>query len=170
MAQITAEIEAGSFEWKLALEDVHLNIEARLTQLVGDAGKRLHTGRSRNDQVATDVRLWLRDEIDGLARCSWNCSARWSRWRRQERRGHPARLHAPAGGAAGELRHHLLAYVEMFARDAERFADVRRRTNRPAAGRAALAGTSYPLDRERVAKTLGMVDGKPRCARTAWTR
>ena len=67
MAQITAEIEAGSFEWKLALEDVHLNIEARLTQLVGDAGKRLHTGRSRNDQVATDVRLWLRDEIDGLS-------------------------------------------------------------------------------------------------------
>ena len=66
MAQITAEIEAGSFEWKLALEDVHLNIEARLTQLVGDAGKRLHTGRSRNDQVATDVRLWLRDEIDGI--------------------------------------------------------------------------------------------------------
>ncbi|MDO9611017.1 MAG: lyase family protein, partial [Serpentinimonas sp.] len=66
MAAIVAEIEAGRFEWKLELEDVHLNIEARLTQLVGDAGKRLHTGRSRNDQVATDVRLWLRDEIDGL--------------------------------------------------------------------------------------------------------
>ncbi len=80
MAQIAAEIEAGQFDWKLELEDVHLNLEARLTQLVGDAGKRLHTGRSRNDQVATDVRLWLRGEIDQLACCSPTCSARSSIW------------------------------------------------------------------------------------------
>ena len=134
MAQITAEIEAGSFEWKLALEDVHLNIEARLTQLVGDAGKRLHTGRSRNDQVATDVRLWPR-RIEGIGTLLVELQ-RAGGDGRQERRGHPARLHAPAGGAAGELRHHLLAYVEMFARDAERFADVRRRTNRLPLGSA----------------------------------
>jgi argininosuccinate lyase len=110
MAQIRDEITAGRFEWKLALEDVHLNIEARLTELVGAAGKRLHTGRSRTHlQVAQPV----------------------------------------------SFAHHLLAYVEMFSRDAERLADVRRRTNRLPLGAAALAGTSYPLDRERVARTLG---------------
>jgi len=115
MAQITSEIEAGGFDWKLDLEDVHLNIEARLTQLVGDAGKRLHTGRSRNDQVATDVRLWLRGEIDVIS------------------------------GLLVELQKSL---VET--------ADVRRRVNVLPLGAAALAGTTYPLDRERVARTLGM--------------
>jgi argininosuccinate lyase len=80
MAQIVSEIEAGASTWKLELEDVHLNIEARLTALVGDAGKRLHTGRSRNDQVATDVRLWLRGEIDSCRRCWRRCSARWWTW------------------------------------------------------------------------------------------
>ncbi len=156
MAQITQEIESGQSEWKLDLEDVHLNIEARLTQLVGDAGKRLHTGRSRNDQVATDVRLWLRGEIDLIA-------------------GLLVELQKALVGIADKhadvilpgfthlqvaqpvsFGHHMLAYVEMFARDAERMADVRGRVNRLPLGSAALAGTSYPLDRERVARSLGM--------------
>jgi argininosuccinate lyase len=156
MAQITAEIEAGSFEWKLDLEDVHLNIEARLTQLVGDAGKRLHTGRSRNDQVATDVRLWLRGEIDlivdllkDLQRALVDVAER-----------HvdvilPGFTHLQVAQPVS-FGHHMLAYVEMFARDADRMGDVRRRVNVLPLGSAALAGTTYPLDRERVARTLGM--------------
>ena len=163
MAQITAEIEAGSFEWKLALEDVHLNIEARLTQLVGDAGKRLHTGRSRNDQVATDVRLWLRDEIDGIGTLLVELQRALVEMADKNAEVIlPGFTHLQVAQPVS-FGHHLLAYVEMFARDAERFADVRRRTNRLPLGSAALAGTSYPLDRERVAKTLGMVDddGKP---------
>ncbi|WP_395691891.1 argininosuccinate lyase [Piscinibacter sp.] len=163
MAQITAEIEAGSFEWKLALEDVHLNIEARLTQLVGNAGKRLHTGRSRNDQVATDVRLWLRDEIDGIGTLLVELQRALVEMADKNAEVIlPGFTHLQVAQPVS-FGHHLLAYVEMFARDAERFADVRRRTNRLPLGSAALAGTSYPLDRERVAKTLGMVDddGKP---------
>ncbi len=163
MAQITAEIEAGSFEWKLALEDVHLNIEARLTQLVGDAGKRLHTGRSRNDQVATDVRLWLRDEIDGIGTLLVELQRALVEMADKNAEVIlPGFTHLQVAQPVS-FGHHLLAYVEMFARDAERFADVRRRTNRLPLGSAALAGTSYPLDRERVARTLGMVDddGKP---------
>ncbi|MFM2208772.1 MAG: hypothetical protein RIQ96_415 [Pseudomonadota bacterium] len=163
MAQITQEIESGAFEWKLDLEDVHLNIEARLTQLVGDAGKRLHTGRSRNDQVATDVRLWLRDEIDGI-------TALLAELQRALVDLADANVEVILPGFTHlqvaqpvSFGHHLLAYVEMFARDAERMADVRRRTNRLPLGSAALAGTSYPLDRERVARTLGMVSdhGEP---------
>ncbi|MFT3719712.1 argininosuccinate lyase [Pseudorhodoferax sp.] len=156
MAQIAQEIESGAFDWKLDLEDVHLNIEARLTQLAGDAGKRLHTGRSRNDQVATDVRLWLRGEIDlidglltdlqkalvGIAEQNADVIL-------------PGFTHLQVAQPVS-FGHHMLAYVEMFARDAERMADVRRRTNRLPLGAAALAGTSYPLDRERVARTLGM--------------
>lgn len=158
MAQITQEIESGAFDWKLDLEDVHLNIEARLTQLVGDAGKRLHTGRSRNDQVATDVRLWLRGEIDTIGGlltelqqalvdiAAANVDVIL-----------PGFTHLQVAQPVS-FGHHLLAYVEMFARDAERMADVRRRTNRLPLGSAALAGTTYPLDRARVARTLGMVD------------
>ena len=158
MAQIWSDIETGQFEWKLDLEDVHLNIEARLTQLVGDAGKRLHTGRSRNDQVATDVRLWLRGETDLIidllnelqkslvAVAEKNVDVIM-----------PGFTHLQVAQPVS-FAHHLLAYVEMFARDAERFVDVRRRTNRLPLGSAALAGTTYPLDRERVARTLGMVD------------
>ena len=158
MSQIGEEIAAGDFEWKLDLEDVHLNIEARLTQLVGDAGKRLHTGRSRNDQVATDVRLWLRGEIDligglltDLQRALVDIA---------ERNADvilPGFTHLQVAQPVA-FGHHMLAYVEMFSRDAERMADVRRRVNRLPLGAAALAGTSYPLDRERVARTLGMVD------------
>lgn len=155
MAQIRADIEAGRFEWKLELEDVHLNIEARLTALVGDAGKRLHTGRSRNDQVATDVRLWLRGEIDALA----PLLAQMQRALLDVAAPHtetilPGYTHLQVAQPVS-FAHHLLAYVEMFARDAERLADVRERVNRLPLGAAALAGTSYPLDRERVAKALG---------------
>jgi argininosuccinate lyase len=156
LAQVRQEIEAGTFEWQLDLEDVHLNIEARLTQLVGDAGKRLHTGRSRNDQVATDVRLWLRGEIDTLAMLLIELQrALVDVAEANVDVILPGFTHLQVAQPVS-FGHHLLAYVEMFARDAERFADVRRRTNRLPLGAAALAGTSYPLDRERVAQTLGM--------------
>jgi argininosuccinate lyase len=155
LAQITADIEAGRFAWQLALEDVHLNIEARLTTLVGDAGKRLHTGRSRNDQVATDLRLWLRGEIDQLApllpqmqRTLVELAAQHSNTVM------PGFTHMQVAQPVS-FAHHLLAYVEMFARDAERLSEVRKRVNQLPLGAAALAGTSYPLDRARVAKTLG---------------
>ncbi len=158
MAQIWSEIESGQFEWKLDLEDVHLNIEARLTQLVGDAGKRLHTGRSRNDQVATDVRLWLRSEMDLIIDLLVDLQE--SLVEEAEKNVEvilPGFTHLQVAQPVS-FAHHLLAYVEMFARDAERMSDVRRRTNRLPLGSAALAGTTYPLDRERVARTLGMVD------------
>ncbi len=158
MAQIIAEIETGKFEWKLDLEDVHLNIEARLTQLVGDAGKRLHTGRSRNDQVATDVRLWLRSEIDLISNLLVDLQKALVTVAGQNVEVIlPGFTHLQVAQPVS-FGHHMLAYVEMFARDAERMADVRRRVNRLPLGSAALAGTSYPLDRERVARTLGMVD------------
>ena len=155
LTQIAGEIEAGSFEWKLELEDVHLNIEARLTQLIGDAGKRLHTGRSRNDQVATDVRLWLRGEIDNLA----ERLADMQRALVELAASHtdtvmPGYTHMQVAQPVS-LAHHLLAYVEMFARDGERLADVRKRVNRLPLGAAALAGTSFALDRDRVAAALG---------------
>jgi argininosuccinate lyase len=155
LAQVKSEIDAGRFEWKLELEDVHLNIEARLTALVGDAGKRLHTGRSRNDQVATDVRLWLRGEIDALAplvsdmqRALLDVAAPHTETIL------PGYTHLQVAQPVS-FAHHLLAYVEMFARDAERLAEVRKRVNKLPLGAAALAGTSYPLDRESVAKELG---------------
>ena len=155
MARITEDIESGAFEWKLDLEDVHLNIEARLTQLVGDAGKRLHTGRSRNDQVATDVRLWLRDEIDALLPLLADMQrALVEVADRNVDTILPGFTHMQVAQPVS-FAHHLLAYVEMFARDAERLEDVRKRVNRLPLGAAALAGTSYPLDRERVARTLG---------------
>jgi argininosuccinate lyase len=156
MGAIRSEIESGAFEWKLDLEDVHLNIEARLTQLVGDAGKRLHTGRSRNDQVATDVRLWLRGEIDAIT--GLLSELQRSLLSVAEKNADvilPGFTHLQVAQPVS-FGHHMLAYVEMFARDAERLADVRKRVNRLPLGSAALAGTTYPLDRERVAKTLGM--------------
>jgi len=158
LAQITAEIETGKFEWQLDLEDVHLNIEARLTQLVGDAGKRLHTGRSRNDQVATDVRLWLRTEIDLIN--SLLADLQKALLAVAEKHVDvilPGFTHLQVAQPVS-FGHHMLAYVEMFARDAQRMADVRRRVNCLPLGAAALAGTTYPLDRERVARTLGMID------------
>ena len=163
MAKITQDIESGAFDWKLDLEDVHLNIEARLTQLVGDAGKRLHTGRSRNDQVATDVRLWLRGEIDLIAELLTDLQKALL----EVAEKHvdvilPGFTHLQVAQPIS-FGHHMLAYVEMFSRDAERMNEVRQRVNRLPLGAAALAGTSYPLDRERVATTLGMVSptGQP---------
>jgi argininosuccinate lyase len=156
MAQVRAEIESGAFEWKLDLEDVHLNIEARLTQLVGDAGKRLHTGRSRNDQVATDVRLWLRGEIDLISELlSGLQKALLALAEQNADVVLPGFTHLQVAQPVS-FGHHMLAYVEMFARDHERMADVRKRVNRLPLGAAALAGTTYPLDREWVAQELGM--------------
>ena len=156
MAQVTKEIESGQFDWSLDLEDVHLNIEARLTQIVGDAGKRLHTGRSRNDQVATDVRLWLRDEIDLiLALLVELQKALLDLAEENVEVILPGFTHLQVAQPVS-FGHHLMAYVEMFARDAERLVDVRKRVNRLPLGAAALAGTSYPLDREHVARALQM--------------
>jgi argininosuccinate lyase len=155
LAQVRSEIGNGEFVWKDELEDVHLNIEARLTQLVGDAGKRLHTGRSRNDQVATDVRLWLRGEIDAIATLLVDMQlALISVASHHTETVMPGFTHMQVAQPVS-FAHHLLAYVEMFARDGERLADVRKRVNRLPLGAAALAGTSYPLDRESVAQALG---------------
>lgn len=158
MSQIQSEIADGKFEWLLDLEDVHLNIEKRLTELVGDAGKRLHTGRSRNDQVATDIRLYLRaaiDDISALLR-----ALRVALVDLAEKNADtilPGFTHMQVAQPV-TFGHHILAYVEMFGRDAERMADCRKRVNRLPLGSAALAGTTFPIDRERVAKTLGFED------------
>ena len=156
LATIAQEIESGAFEWKLELEDVHLNIEARLTQLAGDAGKRLHTGRSRNDQVATDVRLWLRGEIDLILGLLADLQrALVDLAERNAEVIMPGFTHLQVAQPVS-FGHHMLAYVEMFSRDVERLVEVRRRVNRLPLGAAALAGTSYPLDRESVALALRM--------------
>ena len=155
MAQIKGEIEAGQFEWQLALEDVHLNIEARLTALIGDAGKRLHTGRSRNDQVATDLRLWLRSNIDEIqGSLTALRSALLNLAETHAATIMPGHTHLQVAQPI-TFGHHLMAYFEMFSRDASRLADCRKRMNRLPLGAAALAGTSYPIDREWVAKKLG---------------
>jgi argininosuccinate lyase len=154
MAQVTREIECGSFVWSLDLEDVHLNIEKRLTTLVGDAGKRLHTGRSRNDQVATDIRLYLRDAIDDIAAVLGEFQNRLLDLAQQEAAtALPGFTHLQVAQPI-TFGHHLLAYFEMTRRDAERFADCRRRCNRLPLGAAALAGTTYPIDRQVVADLL----------------
>ena len=155
MAQIKGEIDAGQFEWQLALEDVHLNIEARLTALIGDAGKRLHTGRSRNDQVATDLRLWLRSNIDEIqGSLTALRSALLNLAETHAATIMPGHTHLQVAQPI-TFGHHLMAYFEMFSRDASRLADCRKRMNRLPLGAAALAGTSYPIDREWVAKKLG---------------
>ena len=155
MATILDEIAQGKFTWELDLEDVHLNIEKRLVELIGDAGKRLHTGRSRNDQVATDIRLWLREEIDVCSELL--------RQLRQALAQMALQHHATILPGFTHLQvaqpvtfgHHLLAYAEMFDRDYQRLQDCRKRVNQLPLGAAALAGTSYPIDRERVAQSLG---------------
>jgi len=155
MATILKEIGDGRFEWSLDLEDVHLNIEKRLVELIGDAGKRLHTGRSRNDQVATDIRLWLRSEIDIALDLLRQLRQRLAQLALEHAATIlPGFTHLQVAQPV-TFGHHLLAYAEMFGRDAERLADCRRRVNRLPLGAAALAGTSYPIDRERVARTLG---------------
>jgi argininosuccinate lyase len=155
MAQIKEEIAAGTFNWNLDDEDVHLNIEKRLTALIGDAGKRLHTGRSRNDQVATDIRLWMRDTIDvidgllaDLLRALLDVAEQHAETPL------PGFTHLQVAQPI-TFGHHLLAYVEMFQRDRARFVDCRKRVNRLPLGAAALAGTTFPIDREFVASELG---------------
>ena len=155
MRTILAEVRSGKFKWSLANEDVHLNIERRLTALAGDAGKRLHTARSRNDQVATDVRLWLRDAIDALvAQLGALQMSLLDLAERHSGTVMPGFTHLQVAQPV-TFGHHLMAYFEMFARDRERLADCRKRVNRLPLGAAALAGTSYPIDRAMVAKELG---------------
>ena len=155
MDTIRGEIASGAFHWSIDLEDVHLNIEKRLTELVGDAGKRLHTARSRNDQVATDIRLWLRGTIDDIV-AALEALQRALLAKADEHADTimPGFTHLQVAQPV-TFGHHLLAYVEMFSRDAERMRDCRKRVNRLPLGAAALAGTSYPIDRERVARALG---------------
>ncbi|HYH41563.1 MAG TPA: argininosuccinate lyase [Burkholderiales bacterium] len=155
LAQILEEIRTGAFTWSVDLEDVHLNIEHRLTDLVGDAGKRLHTGRSRNDQVATDIRLFMRAAIDDVLAGIRGLQARLL----DLAEGHtetvmPGFTHLQVAQPVS-FAHHLLAYFEMLTRDAQRFADARKRVNRLPLGAAALAGTPFPIDRVAVAKALG---------------
>ena len=155
LARIGGEIERGEFQWRLELEDVHLNIERRLTDLVGDAGKRLHTGRSRNDQVATDLRLWLRGAIDAIvAAVTQLQGALVAQAQRHAATVMPGFTHLQVAQPV-TFGHHLLAYVEMLERDRERLLEVRSRVNRLPLGAAALAGSGYPIDREFVARRLG---------------
>jgi argininosuccinate lyase len=155
---IGREIADGAFAWSEDAEDVHLNIERRLVELVGDAGKRLHTARSRNDQVATDVRLWLRDEIDAIAgRIATLQRALLDQAERHAGTVMPGYTHLQVAQPV-TFGHHLLAYFEMFERDRERLADCRRRVNRLPLGAAALAGTTFPVDRRQVARELGFED------------
>jgi argininosuccinate lyase len=155
LGRVRREIEAGQFEWSLDAEDVHLNIERRLTALAGDAGKRLHTARSRNDQVATDLRLWLRDEIDQIVKRIVALErALLEQARRHAGLIMPGFTHLQVAQPV-TFGHHLLAYVEMLERDRERLDQVRSRVNRMPLGAAALAGTSFNIDRKRVARQLG---------------
>jgi argininosuccinate lyase len=152
---ILSEIEAGKFSFKRALEDIHMNVEGRLSELIGDAAGRLHTGRSRNDQVATDFRLWMRDTIDAID----TALALYQRTLAEKALEHagsvmPGLTHMQTAQPV-TFGHHLLAYVEMAARDRGRFADARKRLNESPLGAAALAGTSFPLDRDMTAKALG---------------
>jgi argininosuccinate lyase len=152
---ILSEIEGGRFDFKRSLEDIHMNVEARLTELIGPAAGRLHTARSRNDQVATDFKLWVRDAIDQIDAAL----AAWQRALAHKALAHaatvmPGLTHLQTAQPI-TFGHHLLAYVEMAARDRGRFKDARRRLNECPLGSAALAGTSFPLDRNMTAAALG---------------
>ena len=155
LEDIRADIQAGNFEWSVTLEDVHMNIEARLTAKIGDTGKKLHTGRSRNDQVATDIRLYLRDEIDAIA-------AELTRLQnglvdlaeREAATIMPGFTHLQVAQPV-TFGHHLMAWYEMLDRDYGRLQDCRSRLNQSPLGAAALAGTTFPIDRERTATALG---------------
>jgi argininosuccinate lyase len=152
---IAGEIEAGHFAFDVALEDIHMNIEARLTDRIGEAGKRLHTARSRNDQVATDFRLWVRDAIDGLsAQIGDTMLALARRAAAHAADPMPGFTHLQTAQPV-TFGHHMLAYVEMLDRDRGRLADCRRRLNVCPLGSAALAGTSFPIDRAMTAAALG---------------
>ena len=153
--KIKAEIDAGTFEFSRALEDVHMNVESRLKDMIGPAAGRLHTARSRNDQVATDFRLFVRDAVDGIDTALEK--VQWALAEKAEKHAGtvmPGFTHLqPAQPVT--FGHHLLAYVEMIARDRGRFADARKRLNESPLGSAALAGTSFPIDREKTAEALG---------------
>jgi len=155
LVQIVSEIRAGTFPWSEAHEDVHFNIERRLIDLAGEPGKRLHTARSRNDQVATDVRLYLRAAIDQVLTLIKNLQRSLLDLADEHAETvMPGYTHLQVAQPV-TFGHHLLAYFEMLARDAQRFADCRKRVNRLPLGSAALAGTSFPIDRQMVAKELG---------------
>ena len=152
---IQAEIEAGQFEWRIDLEDVHMNIESRLTQRIGITGKKLHTGRSRNDQVATDIRLYVRDEIDAILELLKKLQKGILSIAAQNTHTiMPGFTHLQTAQPV-TFGHHLLAWFEMLVRDSERLIDCRKRTNRMPLGSAALAGTTYPIDRAFTAELLG---------------
>ncbi|WP_372017968.1 argininosuccinate lyase [Tistrella mobilis] len=153
--QVLAEIEGGDFPFSRELEDIHMNVEARLTEIIGDAGKRLHTGRSRNDQVATDFRLWLRDMLDRFDGQLRDLQAALiERAEQHAETVMPGFTHLQTAQPV-TFGHHLLAYVEMFGRDRGRLSDARRRLNESPLGSAALAGTSFPIDRHMTAAELG---------------
>lgn len=155
LSRIGEEIAAGQFAFEVALEDIHMNIEARLTERIGDAGRRLHTGRSRNDQVATDFKLWVRDAIDGLhGQMTGVMRALVARAAEHAADPMPGFTHLQTAQPV-TFGHHLMAYVEMLARDRGRLADCRKRLNESPLGAAALAGTSFPIDRFKTAADLG---------------
>jgi argininosuccinate lyase len=155
LTEIRNEIEAGQFSWSIRLEDVHMNVESRLTERIGIAGKKLHTGRSRNDQVATDVRLYLRDEIDMIAQELVRLQrAIIDLAEREADTIMPGFTHLQTAQPV-TFGHHLLAWFEMLQRDHERLADCRKRVDSMPLGAAALAGTSYPIDREFTAREMG---------------
>ncbi len=155
LREIEADIDAGRFQWSVALEDVHMNIEARLTERIGEAGKKLHTGRSRNDQVATDLRLYLREVCDELAGVIGELGdALLDLAEREADTLMPGFTHLQVAQPVS-FGHHMLAWREMLMRDAGRLADCRKRINRLPLGSAALAGTVYPIDRGFVAEQLG---------------
>ena len=155
LEQIRREIDSGDFRWSDALEDVHMNIEARLIELIGETGKKLHTGRSRNDQVATDMRLYLRTEIDSILVILQKLqSALLDIAEREAGSVMPGFTHMQVAMPI-TLGHHMLAWFEMLERDRQRISDCRRRVNVMPLGSAALAGTTFPIDREYTAQLLG---------------
>lgn len=155
MQEILQEIDGGRINWSIDLEDVHMNVEHLLTQKIGDAGKRLHTGRSRNDQVATDIRLWLRDEIDAIVALINELQTTLIDLAEENAAVvMPGFTHMQVAQPVS-FGHHMLAYVEMLGRDYERMLDCRHRVNRMPLGAAALAGTTFPIQREYTAKLLG---------------
>lgn len=155
LEKITAEIESGEFNWSVSLEDVHMNIEARLTELIGDAGKRLHTGRSRNDQVATDIRLYLREQLEFIVQLIKQLQAGLLELAEREASTiMPGFTHLQVAQPV-TFGHHMMAWFEMLKRDGSRMQDCLVRMNVSPLGAAALAGTSYPIDREFTAQQLG---------------
>ncbi|MBT6136228.1 MAG: argininosuccinate lyase, partial [Rhodospirillaceae bacterium] len=153
--RILKEIEAGEFAFSAALEDIHMNVESRLRELIGDAAGRMHTGRSRNDQVATDFRLWVRDSEDRIEELLGRLiGALLDQAETHAATVMPGFTHLQSAQPV-TFGHHMMAYVEMFGRDRDRIRDARKRLNESPLGAAALAGTSFPIDRHATAKSLG---------------